>query len=536
MEADIPDCLIVGAGPVGLTLGCQFHQYGIAFRIIDKLPGPVKRTKAAAVWSRTAEIFDQMNLTQRFLEEGVKVFGASFFAGGKRVARLTLDSIDSVHNYVLMLAQHKTEEVLRTYLEEKGASVDYNCAVVSVEERDDLVEVTLDNGQTLTARYLIACDGAHSQVRQSAGLSFEGRELESQWVVADAEIEGLPFDDEILLIMHQDGPTGLFPLGDSLYRIVGQTEPVADQTTELAEQAVRELVGTRVQSGNLKLGKVTDAGFFSINERQVDRYRKGRIFLAGDAAHVQSPLGGQGMNTGIQDAHNLAWKLAMVCKGDLNPKVLDTYHEERHPIGKWLVEATSRGTDMLTNRQPIVAAFRDQAARFVASLPPVQNKLRNTLSEVEINYRSSSLSREPAYVGAGWRYRQGIRPGERAPDGLVRYNDLETRLSSHLRGRLFHLLLFDSGRSVLALNWETLLKQLQEHHCRRVDTVLVSTLSANREKLPCPFLEDFQEELHHLYSAIEPCAYLIRPDGYIAYRSQPVDKVELLNYLDEWSV
>ena len=113
MEADIPDCLIVGAGPVGLTLGCQFHQYGIAFRIIDKLPGPVKRTKAAAVWSRTAEIFDQMNLTQRFLEEGVKVFGASFFAGGKRVARLTLDSIASVHNYVLMLAQRARERLCR---------------------------------------------------------------------------------------------------------------------------------------------------------------------------------------------------------------------------------------------------------------------------------------------------------------------------------------------------------------------------------------------------------------------------------------
>lgn len=536
MEGEIPDCLIVGAGPVGLTLGCQLRQYGVTFRIIDKLSGPVKRTKAAAVWSRTAEIFDQMNLVDRFLEEGLRVFGASFFANGKRVARLTLDSIDSLYNYVLMIPQHKTEEVLRKYLEEKDSPVKYNCSVVSVEEKDEFVEVTLDNGQTLTTRYVIACDGAHSQVRQSAGLSFEGRELESQWVVGDAEIEGLPFDDEILLIMHQDGPTGLFPLGDSLYRVVGQTEPAADQSGEIATSVVKDLITTRVEGRNLKLGQISDAGFFSINERQVDRYRKGRVFLAGDAAHVQSPLGGQGMNTGIQDAHNLAWKLAMVCKGDMTEKVLETYHEERHPIGKWLVEATSRGTEMLTNRQPIVAAFRDQAARFVASLPPVQNKLRNTLSEVEINYRSSSLSREPAYIGAGWRYRQGVRPGERAPDGVIRYNDFETRLSSHLRGRFFHLVLFDSGRSALALNWENLLKQLQERHYHLVNTVLVSTQAANREKLPCPYLEDFQEELHHLYSAVEPCAYLIRPDGYIAYRSQPVDQVELLNYLDEWSV
>ena len=535
MEAEVPDCLIVGAGPVGLTLGCQLQQYGVSFRIIDKLSGPVKRTKAAAVWSRTTEIFDQMNLADRFLDEGLKVFGASFFANGKRVARLTLDSIDSLYNYVLMLPQHKTEEVLRAYLEEKNSPVEYDCSVASIEEKGDLIEVALEDGRTLVARYLIACDGAHSQVRQSAGLSFEGRELESQWVVGDAEIEGLPFDDEILLIMHNDGPTGLFPLGDSLYRVVGETEPVIDQTSELATQVVQDLVTTRVQGRNLKLGNISDAGFFSINERQVDRYRNGRIFLAGDSAHVQSPLGGQGMNTGIQDAHNLAWKLAMVCKQDLKEKVLDTYHEERHPIGKWLVEATSRGTEMLTNRQPIVAAFRDQAARFVASLPPVQNKLRNTLSEVEINYRSSSLSREPEYIGAGWRYRQGVRPGERAPDGLVRYNDLETRLSSHLRGRFFHLVLFDSGRSTLALNWGNLLKQIQERYYRLVNTVLVSTLATNAEKLSCPYLDDFQEELHHLYSAVEPCAYLIRPDGYIAYRSQPVDQVELLNYLDEWS-
>lgn len=532
MQDEILDCLIVGAGPVGLTLGCQLSQHGVSFRILDKIEQPVKRTKAAAVWSRTAEIFSQMNLIDPLLKTGVKAYGASFFTDGKRVARLTLDSIDSLYNFVLMTPQHKTEQVLRDSLQARGLTIDYGSPVTMIEQNEEFARVSLEDGRKLKARWVIGCDGARSFVRQSQGLTFEGQELESRWVVGDVEIDGLPFDDELLLILHDDGPAGLFPLGESLFRVVAELPPGSGD----AKAELEALIKTRVASENLTLGEAFDVGYFSIHERQVDSYRAGRVFIAGDAAHVQSPLGGQGMNTGIQDANNLAWKLAMVTAGRMQERLLDTYHEERHPVGKWLVEATSRGTAMITSRQPIVAAFRKQATRLLAGLPPVQNKMRNTLAELEINYRDSSLSREPEQLGAGWRFKGGVRAGERAPDGPVRVKGKEQLLSVSLRSCQLHLLLFDSARSVHRLKFEPLLRSLGRNHPDLVQPLFLSTLEDNRGVLDCPYLEDFEEKLHHLYAATEPSAYLIRPDGYVAYRCQPVDQVELLNLLDSWAV
>lgn len=532
MQNEIVDCLIVGSGPVGLTLGCQLHQYGTSFRILDKLEEPVRRTKAAAVWSRTAEIFSQMELIEPLIGTGLKAYGASFFADGKRIARLNLDTIDCQYNYVLMTPQHRTEKVLRDYLQEQSISIEYSKEVSVIVPREDCVEVHLECGEIVHARWVVGCDGANSTVRRSLGLSFDGQELDSQWVVGDLELEGLPYDDELLLMMHKDGPTGLFPLGDSLYRVVAEV----DQRTEDASAELQQLVKLRVGGEKLRLGKVIDAGYFTIAERQVEQYRQGRVFIAGDAAHVQSPLGGQGMNTGIQDANNLAWKLAMVTGRAMRERLLDTYHEERHPIGEWLVEATSRGTAMITNRQPLVLAFRKQAARLVASLPPVHNKIRSTLSELEIHYRRSSLSQEPAEPGRGWRFNAGVKAGERAPDGPVMAGGEERLLSEFLRGCQLHLLLFDSEQSASQTRFEPLLKALGKNHPNLVRPLLISLREDNAKELDCPCLQDSEEKLHQLYAATEPSAYLVRPDGYVAYRCQPLDQVELLNYLDSWAL
>lgn len=523
--------MIVGAGPVGLALACRLHQYGVKCRILDKLAEPVKRTKAAAVWSRTAEIFDQMGLAESVLGHGLKVYGATFFSGGKRVARLELDSIDSLYNYVLMIAQHKTEQVLRDYLREQGVSVEYGSQVAAVAQDSESVTLTLESGEVVKARWAVGCDGAHSFVRQALGLSFDGQDLTSQWIVGDLDLEGLPLQDELILIMHKDGPAGLFPLGGSLFRVVAETEK-SDQDVE---SVLTRLVEERVEGEGLRVTRVHDAGYFSIHERQVKRYKVGRVFLAGDSAHVQSPIGGQGMNTGIQDANNLAWKLAMAAKALTGEAILETYHEERHPVAEWLVDATSKGTAIVTNQNPLVAAFRGQATRLMAALPLVQNKLRSTLSELEINYRGSSLCREAQYIGGEWGDGEGVRAGERAPDGVVEIDGEASRLSEHTRDCRLHLLLFDCGHPFYILKFSRLLKNVQEKHSALVQPVLVSILPKNAEEVDCLFLLDSQKLLHKQYGASEPSLYLLRPDGYVAYRSKPVDEVELLNLLDEWA-
>jgi 2-polyprenyl-6-methoxyphenol hydroxylase-like FAD-dependent oxidoreductase len=532
VQKDVTDCVIVGAGPVGLTLACQLQQYGVSCRVLDKLSAPVQRTKAAALWSRSAEIFAQIGLVDAAVENGLKVYGASFLSGGKRVARLNLDSIDSLYNYVLMIAQHKTEQVLRDYLQEQGVTVEYASHVTDLEQSDESVKITLESGEPLEARWVVGCDGAHSFVRQHLGLSFDGQELESRWIVGDLEVEGVPHKDELVLIMHKDGPAGLFPLGDSLYRVVAETES-ADSVAE-AEVVLSKLVEHRVGAPDVSVKQVYDAGYFSIHERQVDQYRVGRVFLAGDSAHVQSPIGGQGMNTGIQDANNLAWKLALVAKGLAKEGLLETYHEERQPVAEWLVDATSHGTAMVTNQNPLVAAFRGQATRLMAAVPMVGNKLRNTLSELEINYRGSTISREAEYVGSKWGRKEGVRAGERAPDGVVWVGGEQRRLSEYLRKCQFHLLLFDNGDRAASNKLAKLLRLVRRSHQAMVQSLLISRSTQNEEKSDGLVLMDIEKELHRLYGATQPAAYIIRPDGYVAYRSKPVDQVELLNYLDDW--
>lgn len=528
------ECLIVGAGPVGLTLACQLQQYGISFRIIDKLDGPVIRTKAAAIWSRTAEFLQQMDLADKFVIAGLHCYGASIFADGKRFAHLSLEGVDSLYKYVMMVPQHTTESILRECLEKEGHSVEYGHKVQALEQNSDSVSVQLESGEKLSAQWVFGCDGAHSGVRQALNLDFQGEQLESQWVVADLYILGLPIDDEVLVYMHRDGPTALFPLGGQFYRMVGETNRVADiSDDDKAQDDIRRIIESRV-GGTAKVKKIAEAGYFTISERQVSQYRVGRVFLAGDSAHIHSPLGGQGMNTGMHDVHNLAWKIAMVARGRMKPELLDSYHEERHPIGKWLVETTSRGTKLITSRQPLVQALRNQAGKILANLPIVRNKIRDTLTEVELNYRERSLSQEPETLPSAWHFKKGVKAGDRAPDAEVQVDGEQRRLSHYLKGCHFHLLLFGGAQD----SWSAfgpLVEMVRKDYPQSVKILWVGANNAEPYlKKGETFLYDHNHELHHDYAATEDCAYLIRPDAYVAHRSQPVSLAELRTYLQIW--
>lgn len=528
------DCLVVGAGPVGLTFACQLRQYGVSCRIIDKLDGPVIRTKAAAIWSRTLEFLGQMDLAQTFVDSGAVCRGASIFADRECIANIPLDSIDSLYNYVLMIPQHTSEKILRERLEELGTKVEYGCSLESLVQEPQEVIVTLESGETLRSRYLVGCDGAHSGVRRALGLDFEGKKLESQWLVADIHLEGLPSNDQVLAYIHQEGPTAMFPLGGDFFRLVAQTEPLLDDTNEGRAKFETERILTTRVGPDVSVNQIDRAGYFSIHERQVGTYQVGRTFLAGDSAHVHSPIGGQGMNTGVHDANNLAWKMAMVLAGVQKAELLETYNDERHPIGKWLVQMTSLGTQMITNKQPIVAAIRKQAAKVLANLPLVQNRVRDTLSELEIHYRDSTLSDELEFLSSGWKLRKGIRAGDRVPDGLLRRGTDELQLSDLLKGCRYHLLLFvcdgegEAQNDVLALHG-----QMEKMLGSWNQVLVISTRQLNWENCHC-FLDE-SGELHQTFAVSEPSVYLVRPDLHVAHRSQPINVQLLLDYLSRWA-
>lgn len=529
MKKQEVDCLIIGAGPVGLTLACQLRQYGVSCRVLDKVESPVIRTKAAGIWSRTVEFLDQMGLAEKFLDEGLRCYGASIFADGKRIAHLHLEGIDSFYNFILLIPQHETERILREHLQQLGADVEYGQALSSLRQDSDKVVAVLESGEEIEAQWLVGCDGAHSRVRHSLGLEFVGQKLDTQWIVSDLKVRGLPLGEEVQVYLHEEGPTAFFPLGNYFYRLVAETEPLMDASNEgRARFEVERLIKARLPH-DLTIEEVSRAGYFSIHERQVQKYQVGRVFLAGDAAHVHSPLGGQGMNTGIHDVNNLSWKIAMVTLHGSSPTLLETYHEERFPVGEWIVKATSRGMTVATSRQPIVAALRKQAAKLFANLPPVQSRIRNTLAETEIHYRDSSLSKEPSRFASGWKFGKGIKAGERALDANVGENG--KRLSKYLTGCRFHLLLFvseeDSAHPVI----ERLATAVHQEFSEFVQVLIIGTELDAPTTAHAKYLADITGELHHQYAATEPSAYLLRPDTYVAYRSQPIDQEGVLSYL-----
>jgi 2-polyprenyl-6-methoxyphenol hydroxylase-like FAD-dependent oxidoreductase len=355
-----------------------------------------------------------MGCAEAFLAAGHKATGANIVAGGKRLAHIDFDSIASPYPFGLMIPQSETERLLETHLQSLGVAVERQVEVTGFTTTGDGVVATLRHADgrqdTLTTAWLIGCDGAHSIARTTLGMAFAGDTQPSDWILADVHLSGnaLP-RDQIELYWHEDGLLAFFPITADRYRViadVGQAKGAghrADPT--LAE--VQALVDGRGPAGI----HVTDPiwlASFRINERKVKDYRAGRVFLAGDAAHIHSPAGGQGMNTGMQDAFNLAWKLALVCHGVCDPeKLLGSYSTERSRVGDMVLQDAGRLTAAAIVRNPVVQTVRNHVARLVLGLSPVRHGMADKLAEVTIGYPNSPLNGPHAH------FLHGAAPGER---------------------------------------------------------------------------------------------------------------------------
>lgn len=393
------DVLIVGAGPIGLFLANECARCGLRWRLIETRSGQSEHSKALAIFPRTLEIFDMAGVVAPFLEIANRVTSVAVITQQRPLARLRFEPEDTPYSFVGMVPQDVTEKILVGELVRKGGAVEYDTTFVSAVEHDNFVTATLDQkGKQfeVTALFVVGCDGAHSAVRHLLNLSFEGAQYQDSFMLADVDTnEALP-GDELHLCPSQFGPLAIFPMSATRRRLVATVDQTEGDAPSLA--FVRKVVAQRAPAGFEALS-LRWSSYFRIHHRYVSRLRVGRIFIAGDAAHIHSPFGGQGMNTGLQDVWNLVWKLQLAVRGRGNELLLESYTAERRPVIKGVIETTHRLTRVMGTASKLAQAARDTVIPVVSRLSILQRRFVQNLSELGISYAGS-----PIVEGAGNRF------------------------------------------------------------------------------------------------------------------------------------
>jgi 2-polyprenyl-6-methoxyphenol hydroxylase-like FAD-dependent oxidoreductase len=458
MEADV---IVVGAGPVGLTLAGDLASAGVRTTVLDRRTDESNLTRAFGVHARTLEQLDIRDLADELIATGTPVRFLALFDA----IRVDLGASGSRFPYLLVTPQYNVERLLRRRAEAAGAELVGGADVTGLRQDADGVEVTTEDGRTARASYVVGCDGVHSAIREALGLPFPGVPIIKSLMLADVRLDEAP-DNALLVNAVGDCFAFVAPFGDGWYRVFcwDRRNPQPDDAPlDFAE--VRD-VTRRALGTDLGMHDPRWLSRFHSDERQVPDYRVGRAFLAGDAAHVHSPAGGQGMNTGIQDAANLGWKLAATIQGWAPQGLLDTYHTERHPVGK----------EVLRSSGAIIRAAMLQSG--------FERLARNTLAGAALRIGPFARRATGIVSGIGIAYEapRGAHPsvGRRAPDALlVGTGQPVARLYEALRGGRF-VLLADPEAAPVAERWST------------------------RVRLVTP-------------ANLEAPVTLVRPDGYVAW-------------------
>ena len=541
------EVLIVGAGPTGLMLAIELARHGVVPVIVDERSARSVHSKALAIHSRTLEVFEDVGVLATVMERARRMHGVNVYAGGKRIVSLAFDELDAPHPYVAILPQSDTEEILEAHALELGVSVERESKLVALAQDDDGVTATLErpdgSRREVRARWLVGCDGAHSTVRREVGIAFEGEDLDARFALADVRVDWELDQDESRLFFSPDGPLAFFPLPeDGRWRIVATVRP--DEVPNKPSLATFQRLYRDRAHVEATIEDATWLSAFTVRQRKVRAYRSDRVFLAGDAAHAHSPLGGQGMNTGLQDAYNLGWKLARVVRGRAQAKILDSYHAEREPIAAQVLRGTGITTKLVTLRHPVAQAVRNHLAPFLTSLEVVQQRAARGFGELDVAYRRSpivaehraglaaiTLVQEPdderPSLGDARDFGAAPRPGERAVDAELGDG---RRLHQLLSGTTHVLLMFD-GRVASPAGYERMQELARAARAAfgaglRAHAVIPAGIP--EPELPgIEIVRDADGHAHGRYGAAAECAYLVRPDGYVGFRCQPIDSKNL---------
>jgi 2-polyprenyl-6-methoxyphenol hydroxylase-like FAD-dependent oxidoreductase len=496
------DVLIVGGGPVGMTLGAELARYGVSVRIVHRTSQEIRqepnKTKPVFLWSRTLELLDRSGCAADFVAAGQKLTAANIVSDGKSIGHIDFTSVDSTHRYLLTLPQDDTERFLEQHLNRLGVQVERGSSFISLSHTGGALDRTMglkvvighsDGGHEIVeTKWLVGCDGIQSGVRKYMEMPLQGGSRQSDWAMADVHLTGIGLNpSEFTTFWHHDGVLAIFPIQQGAYRIIadlGKGPGLWPQDPTLSEiQALLDKRGP----GGLTVTDPLWLSAFRASDKKVRNYQMGRVFLSGDAAYAYSPMGGQGLNMGMQDSVNLAWKLALVVKGICpEEKLLPSYNVERSAATAQVTGTISRLTAAANVRNQPIQTIRNLLGGALLGLLPTRRVMADSLAEISIGYTHSPLNgpEERAFPGPG--------PGDRMPPVAG-----EVPVGA---GRVPRFALYADASPEI--------NEVLQVHADLLEPTLRAPLSPH-------------------------CVWLVRPDGYVAAVSLDLDVKLIADYLTD---
>ena len=501
------DVIIIGAGPTGLMAATQLVRFNINFLIVDGKAGPTNQSRAIVVTARSMEIYQQLGISNVPIEQGRFITEFAIFVKGKQKAMATLGEFGkglTDFSYLLAFEQSKNEKLLVKKLADDNKEVCWNTQLENIVQQPDLIELSLKHVsepdqriEKVSAKYIIGCDGAKSVVRHLMNFTFKGGTYEQQFYVADTKLKWQEGFNKLILCPSRNNFCGFFPMaGSNSHRIIGTVPKALNDRTDIKFEDLEKVIKETVKFP-MEIEAMNWFSIYKLHHRSVDSFKKGNVFLAGDAAHIHSPAGGQGMNTGLQDAYNLTWKLALVIKNMADEKLLETYNEERLPFAKWLLKFTDRFFGIMTSSNMIISWVRNniipQMMKIFLRVSFIRPIMFKTLSQIKWSYKNSSVSKNLS------TQKLKFTAGDRLPYVLVDKKSIYTLLTEPA----FHLL--SIGNTITSLTQNEFIKLV--------------TLDMAAWKA---------------FGVTKPIFILVRPDNYIALITDEINEEILNNYLRQY--